>query len=776
VQRRRGRLACLLTLLLIFGITTAWAHADAVDASSGDTQDLYFGAVTHDAAPAQTTPPQIVFLDEAGGETSSCVAATNQSWISVTSDWLRGPGARLTVALNPLALLPRTGSHDADVTVTCGPPAIRTPHRVRVHLTSRAAEGQPPFGFWELPAGQIRIESDPVVLSGWALDDLGVDRVVISVVDGNAARLGAAPIVIGSARMTFSSRADLVRAYPSVPLHQRATWSYVLDRAALQGLRGTHELSVVAIDVEGHTSSLGTRVFMLEPPRRTLPSWSELEPLRSVLALGALFGVLQLVLRWRVASSESVAHAVEPPDDAAIGVRERVLAAGAVVTFVVLNVSKLTRGLGYDELYSASQVIVGFPFWTTATTVVVFNNHIGYSLVAGLATRLLGPAEWVLRLPAFVCGGAAVYLVWRFGRRVLDPATAVLSAWLLALSPPFGEWAATARGYTLLSLMILISTSSFFRLGRRPSTRTAVLHGLALTVGAYAHLYGLWALLLQYVTFVTIAFRRRETSSPSGPRLLWNSFTWSVAAIALLYAPVALELAGVARARGTASVVAGFPAEILHLFASLPDPWLQWVVAGCAVIGLISLPRTFAWDIACVIVIPIVVMWRVVRPADFYSRFFVYGIPIFCWLLAAGITAIGGRRMWRNSAPVIAHGRRLVAATVLVTVGFFWVAQDRRPLGDGYRELLGSAMADEDRPHYAVGGNAEMFDYYLGKPTEVLRTLSDLETVMREHPRILVAYHDMAWNNPDEQAMADILGRRCSTDGRGVVRLFTCGE
>jgi hypothetical protein len=85
-------------------------------------------------------------------------------------------------------------------------------------------------------------------------------------------------------------------------------------------------------------------------------------------------------------------------------------------------------------------------------------------------------------------------------------------------------------------------------------------------------------------------------------------------------------------------------------------------------------------------------------------------------------------------------------------------------------------MADEDRPHYAVGGNAEMFDYYLGKPTEVLRTLSDLETVMREHPRILVAYHDMAWNNPDERAMADMLGRRCSTDARGVVRLFTCGE
>jgi hypothetical protein len=67
-----------------------------------------------------------------------------------------------------------------------------------------------------------------------------------------------------------------------------------------------------------------------------------------------------------------------------------------------------------------------------------------------------------------------------------------------------------------------------------------------------------------------------------------------------------------------------------------------------------------------------------------------------------------------------------------------------------------------------------MFDYYLGKPFEWLHSRGDLETAMREHPRVLVAYHAMSWNTPDDKAMAAILSRRCTASPRGAVTLYRC--
>ena len=116
------------------------------------------------------------------------------------------------------------------------------------------------------------------------------------------------------------------------------------------------------------------------------------------------------------------------------------------------------------------------------------------------------------------------------------------------------------------------------------------------------------------------------------------------------------------------------------------------------------------------------------------------------------------------------------AAVVLVWISAAWLAHRPPAEAGGYRDLLGPASRHEGWQVFASGGNVEMFDYYLGRSMGILRAPAELDTALRESPRVEVAYHDMPWNSPGEHALAAMLDRRCAGERRGPVVLYRCGE
>jgi mannosyltransferase len=207
------------------------------------------------------------------------------------------------------------------------------------------------------------------------------------------------------------------------------------------------------------------------------------------------------------------------------------------------------------------------------------------TIAAVIATTVLGRAEWVLRLPALLFGIGTIVATWRLCRLLYGPPTAILAAAVLATSPFFVEWSRSARGYTGLALMTVVSTELFIRALRTRSRKIWVGHSATLVLAAYFHLYGVWSFALQYAAFAGVVIRaklaRIPDVLPAGAgvpdtrlRLLWMSFLAAAIVATALFAAPADDLVRTISSRGRMDVRADFPRELWTALLSTSSPAL----------------------------------------------------------------------------------------------------------------------------------------------------------------------------------------------------------
>jgi hypothetical protein len=95
-----------------------------------------------------------------------------------------------------------------------------------------------------------------IPVTGWALDDIGVESVKIYRSDnGSLAYIGDAVFVEGA-------RPDVEASYPGYPNNSRAGWGYMMLTNFLpNGGNGTYTLHAIATDIEGNEVTLGTKTI-----------------------------------------------------------------------------------------------------------------------------------------------------------------------------------------------------------------------------------------------------------------------------------------------------------------------------------------------------------------------------------------------------------------------------------------------------------------------------------------------------------------------------------
>jgi hypothetical protein len=412
----------------------------------------------------------------------------------------------------------------------------------------------------------------------------------------------------------------------------------------------------------------------------------------------------------------------------------------------------------------------------------MFNNHIAYSLLAGMAIRLFGTAEWALRTPSLILAVLALLVVWRLGSLLDGRATAWGSLLCLATMPFFAPWSHMARGYAGLTAMTLVSMYGFLLLLRHASRGAGWFHAVASALAVYFNLYGIWLIAAEYLVFGWLVLWPSGNPGSGtdvdahGLQILSKSFWAIAAAVVLLYLPVAGDLLQVAIATGRTPLRTTFPQDLYHEFAGTTSLMLG---VALGVVSMIGLARQRATDAALVILsiaLPLLIMWAVVRPAALFTRFFVFWAPMFAYLVASGSVGLAAWS-WRNRTR---HAGQLsmavagLACVVIALVGGQWVRADRAPWDDGYA-FLRPLAGDEHRRSFAVGGNSEMFAYYMAGPFAVLRSPRDLNVALREYPSLRVAYHNMDWNSADDRTLLESLKTWCRPDDHGVVTVFRCG-
>jgi hypothetical protein len=116
-------------------------------------------------------------------------------------------------------------------------------------------EKDSPIGSFDTPIdGSAVCSSIPV--TGWALDDTGIDSVKIYRQQGDG------QVYIGDATFVEGARQDIAALYPGYPNNTKAGWGYMMLTNFLpNGGNGTFVIHAIAADVVGKTTTLGTKTI-----------------------------------------------------------------------------------------------------------------------------------------------------------------------------------------------------------------------------------------------------------------------------------------------------------------------------------------------------------------------------------------------------------------------------------------------------------------------------------------------------------------------------------
>lgn len=220
---------------------------------------LLFGA----SAAGGTTPAQTVVVTNAGaaGTTVNWTAVSDRAWLSVSPASGTGAGL-LSIAVNAAGLAP--GKYEGTVSVD-DPQAANGPLIIAVVFKIKAAaKNAAPIGKISTPLNRAMVEGC-IAVSGWALDDVAVNRVVVkrfpaaSDTDGDIDDDGL--VTLGEAALIRGARPDIEKKYAKkYPLADRAGWGYTLVTNLLPNNgNGVFKITAVAVDTGGKTKRLGTR-------------------------------------------------------------------------------------------------------------------------------------------------------------------------------------------------------------------------------------------------------------------------------------------------------------------------------------------------------------------------------------------------------------------------------------------------------------------------------------------------------------------------------------
>jgi hypothetical protein len=124
--------------------------------------------------------------------------------------------------------------------------------------------------------------SGSIAITGWALDDGGLENVKIYLVQGKT------QTYIGDAIFVEGARPDVAAAYPEYPSHTKAGWGYMMLTNFLPGGgNGTFVLSVVATDLADKTTELGKKTIIADNAHAVKPFGTIDTPTQGGMATGS---------------------------------------------------------------------------------------------------------------------------------------------------------------------------------------------------------------------------------------------------------------------------------------------------------------------------------------------------------------------------------------------------------------------------------------------------------------------------------------------------------
>jgi hypothetical protein len=208
----------------------------------------------------QIPDPQEIIVTVPNGLTAW---SAGSAWANATVSPASGEGSgTITVTVDPTGLEPGSHSYAGAVSVTDS----LGNHDVSINLMVYSpGQTSAPFGQFDSPSEGITHQGS-IPVTGWVLDDVGVEKVDIVL------ELNGTMLSLGSAIFVRGARPDVETAYPDYPISDRAGWGYMLLTNYLpNGGNGVYTLHAVAHDIEGNSTTLGTKTITIDNANAVRP-------------------------------------------------------------------------------------------------------------------------------------------------------------------------------------------------------------------------------------------------------------------------------------------------------------------------------------------------------------------------------------------------------------------------------------------------------------------------------------------------------------------------
>jgi 4-amino-4-deoxy-L-arabinose transferase-like glycosyltransferase len=501
--------------------------------------------------------------------------------------------------------------------------------------------------------------------------------------------------------------------------------------------------------------------YLVWPELWTLPAQ---EPVRLRIADGAGAG-------WRITA---------PRADGRYGLHHLTPLRGLLLAIglaIVLAIARAGRPAGAAGWWLALAGVTGLALWLRAHTLtlqslwfdevltaigaqnlawVVYTPQIfGHPPLQYLVAWAVGGSaadEWWLRLPSLAAGVATVATLASLGRRLYGPATGLIAALALTVSPLHVEISQLARPYALFLLFTVLSLGALLAALERRRLRDWLWLSTLLALNLYTHYLALQVLLLVVVTAVLLLARDRWRGSV--PALV--SFAGALVLV-LPWLPVFRRLAAAQLGHGD------LPAALLNelvtqVFAA------QFLGHGVGTLLGLGLMAGALWSLRhqphvvaimlSWIALPLVVLW-LAQPAHFIAgRHLAFTLPILMLLLGRGVVTVaevGAHAVRGFGGP---HGvlPRLGAALTAGLVVVAWGTPSAEGLRGYYQgragadwrtvaSVLDRVVVPDDRVLATVGAVYPLRHYWQPRVEEITAA-SFPETPVRGTGRAWVITHE----------------------------------
>lgn len=315
------------------------------------------------------------------------------------------------------------------------------------------------------------------------------------------------------------------------------------------------------------------------------------------------------------------------------------VAAAMVLAAVLASVFLSTKSFWLDEAMSVHEA--RFERLPSVAFADGGNFALYYLLLHGWLR--LGSSDGFVRALSVIAAVLAIPCIYLVGRRLFDTRVGIFAAFLLATNAFFISYAQEARGYTLFVLAGLLSTLFFVDLIERRAWQPAVLYVVASALMVYDHFFGV-LVLAAHVVSALIVFRRQ---------LPWTMLSLCYAAIALLLAPLAIEV----HRHGTEGIAWVPPLSLAALggfFVAVTGGALALLAYASAGIYAVLSSRSPSASPSRASAVTVVLIWvfvpvlactlfsLAVRPI-FMPRYLIIVAPMLAILAAAGLDRLASR-------------------------------------------------------------------------------------------------------------------------------------